>query len=305
MRYVTALWMVSLLAACRAAPAASQPRFEPARVTSPADLFPDDLDFVVRIDAARVRQNPALAGVVRDLAKTSRSELLESIKAAFGDASAVWVGTRWMTDGFHGDGVLAIETSPGGDTAGLRDAAGVGGVATPFRRVAVKLPEVDVFERHASARGEAVLQVVMRGRGVVLATAAEADAVLRVMNAGPDAGRLDPPARGLVSCAGRLRAGAPLGDAATSALLRGLTEGLVGYAAALEEGEAIQVEASLAYASVSDAARAAKRVKETAERFVAGGGTLGTLADSVKLTEVGSSVRIRAAVPFAWLAELH
>jgi len=84
-----------------------------------------------------------------------------------------------------------------------------------------------------------------------------------------------------------------------------LTEGLIGYAGSLEEGDAIDVEASLAYASAKEAARAAERAKATAAHLVAAGGTVGTMADSVRLTEVGASVRVRAAVPFAWLAHLH
>jgi hypothetical protein len=145
----------------------------------------------------------------------------------------------------------------------------------------------------------------MRGRGVLLATAAETDAVLRVLRAGPDDGRLDPPARGLVSFAGRLRGGAPFGGAITSGSLRGLTEGLVGYAGSIEEGESIEIDASFAYASANEASRAEGRAKETAARFVAAGGTLGMMADSVKLTELGSSLRMQVKVPFAWLAELH
>ena len=104
----------------------------------PSELLPDDLDFVVRIDAARIRQNPGLAGLLRDFAKTKQSELLESIKAAFGDASAVWIGTRWMSDGFHGDGVVAIERPPGGDAADVVRPA----MPSPVRRVAVMSPDV-------------------------------------------------------------------------------------------------------------------------------------------------------------------
>jgi hypothetical protein len=303
MRFIAALCLASLVTACRPAPTPIEPGFDRARVNSPEELFPDDLDFVVRIDAARVRQNPALAGVVRDLAKTSQSELLDSIKAAFGDASALWVGTRWMSDGFHGDGVLAIQTPPGGDAA-----RGVARGTTPTtrRRLAVALPDLEAFELPASSRGQAVLEIVVQNRGVVLVTAAEADAVLRVMRSGPDRGRLDPPARGLISFAGRQRGGPPFAVAATtSETWRGLTEGLIGFTGSLEDVEAIDVEASLVYASAKDAARAAELAKGATTRFAAVGGTVGTMADSVKLTEVGSSVRVRARVPFAWLAGLH
>jgi hypothetical protein len=308
MRLATALVVVGSLAACGATPAPRPPRSLEARAPSPAELLPDDLDFVVRVDAARIRQNPALAGVVRDVAKVESSALLEPIQAALGEASAIWVGTRWMSDGFHGDGVVAIEAQPGGDAF-----AHARPTSPPWRHVALDTSDVEAFEREATARGDAVLQIEIAGRGVVLATAAEADAVLRLLRSAPDDGRLDPPARGLLSFAGRLRTGAPIGDAPASAILRELTEGLVGYTGSLEEGAAadgvsdgaVEVEVSLAYASPSDASRASERAKQAAERLVAAGGTVGTVAHSMKLTEVGPSLRIRAAVPFAWLAKLH
>jgi hypothetical protein len=307
MRRAVALLILGSLAACRPAPAPSAPRVERARASTPAELLPDDLDFVVRIGAARIRQNPALAGVVRNLAPAQPSDLLASMKAAFGEAEAVWAGTRWMSDGFHGDGVVAIDVPPGGD-----DFARATPESRSWRPLAIAVRDVEAFERAASARGEPVLQVVMKDGGIVLATAAEADAVLRVLRSGPDESRLDPPARGLVSFAGRLRGSPPL-DAAARGMLHGLTEGLLGYAGSLEEAGgaeeagpgAVEVEASLTYASASHAARAAERAKETTERLAAAGGAVGTMAHSVKLREVGSSLQVRAKVPFAWLARLH
>jgi hypothetical protein len=156
----------------------------------------------------------------------------------------------------------------------------------------------------------------MGDRGVVLATAAEADAVLRVLRSGPDEGRLEPPARGLLSFAGRLRGGAPFG-VASAGIMHALSDGLVGYAGSLEEGEsatapdagpaatAIEVEATLVYASATEAAGAAKHAKQATERLGVAGGVLGRLANSVKLTETGASVNVRATIPFAWLAEVH
>jgi hypothetical protein len=308
MRFATALLLLGSLVACRAAPLRTAPRADRARASSPAELLPDDLDFVVRIDALRIRQNPVLADIVRDLAKTQPSELLASTQAAFAEASAVWVGTRWMSDGFHGDGVVAIEGVPGNETTALATSR-----PRRARRMAISVTEADVFERPAVARGEAALEIVMGNRGVVLATAAEADAVLRVLDSGSDEGRLEPPARGLVSFAGRPRSGSPLVAATTSGTLREITEGLVGYAGSLEESRgvdsdgpgAIALEASLAYASANDAVRAAERAKQAIAHLVLAGGTMRTMVDSIKLTEVGSSVQVRATVPFASLATLH
>jgi len=293
-----ALLLASSLIACRGPASASEPSAPRSRSIMPSELFPDDLDLVVRIDAARIRQNPMLTGVVRDLAKSSTAEILASAKNALGDATAVWVGTRWMSDGFQGDGVVAVEAPPGSD---IRDAPRSGGV----RRVPVPWPGIDVFERTASSRSEPALEVIVESRGVVLATAAEADAVLRVLRAGPDGGRLDPPARGLVSFAGRVRGGEILRATAAVGALRALTDGLIGYAGSLEERDAIEVEASLTYVSPDRAAAAAEAGRRTAKRLAAAGGKTEKVADSIWLTEVRSSLQVRASVPFAWLAELH
>jgi hypothetical protein len=279
--------LVAALASCRQVPVPpSEPRLDPLRVTPP-ELLPEDLDFVVRIDAARVRENPMLAGAARELAKTSGSEMFDSVKSAFEDATAIWIGTRWMSDGFHGDGVLAIERTPGTDPQST----------VPQR-------DITVIERPARARGDAALEIVLRGRGLVLATSAEADAVLRVMRSVPDRSRLDPPAQGLVSFAGRMRPSTPIAVVAQSTL-RELTEGLVSYAGTIEERAAIEVDAALTYRSVTDAKRAADKAKDAVARLGTREGTLGTMAHSVKLTEIGASLRVRVEVPFAWLAELH
>ena len=279
--------LVVALASCRVVPAPpSEPRLDPRSVTPP-ELLPEDLDFVVRIDAARVRENPMLAGVARDLAKTSGSQMLDSVKGAFEDATAIWIGTRWMSDGFHGDGVIAIERTPGSDLQSM-----------PPQR------DITVIERPARARGDAALEIVLRGRGLVLATPAEVDAVFRVLRSVPDRSRLDPPAHGLVSFAGRMRPSTPI-DVVAQSTLRELTQGLVGYAGTIEERAAIEVDAALTYGSVTDAKRAADKARDAAARLGALEGTVGTVAHSVKLTEIGASLRIRAEVPFAWLAELH
>ncbi len=323
MRFATSLLLLGSLAACRPSPLPSAPPAARIPPSSPAELLPEDLDFVLRIDAMRIRQNPVLADLVRDVAKTQPSALLAVMQAAFREASAVWVGTRWMSDGFHGAGGVASAGAAAGAPPSRATAN-----ARPARRIALGVIDADVFERPAALRGEAALEIVMGDRGIVLATAAEADAVLRVLGSGPDEKRLEPPARGLVSFAGRSRSGAPRGEPRALGTLREIAQGLVSYAGSLEEGSgpdgapsaSIAVEASLVYESPSDAARATERGKEAAARLISAGGTgaggtgvagrgpsgaMTSMANSMTLTEVGSSVQVRVAVPFAWLASLH
>jgi hypothetical protein len=302
------LALATLLGACGAkARDAEPPRASSPPIAAPSDLFPDDLDFVARIDTERLRQNAALAPLVRDLAKSSNAELLASVKDSVEQASAISIGTRWMPDGFHGDGVLAIETTAISDEREGRAASDPSRRRIPSRHV-----DIDIFARTARVRGEPALEIVLRSRGIVLATAAEADAVLRVLGAGPDPNRLEPPARGLVSFAGRVRSGGTIIlDTAKLALLREWTEGLVSYSGSLDEGgaadrgPAIEIEAALSYATVAAAEKAVAKAKTFLARLVAAGGASGTVADSVRLTELGTSLRVRAELPFAWLAKVN
>jgi hypothetical protein len=291
-------------------PAPEAPRVA-APIAAPIDLFPDDLDFVLRIDAARLRQNANLAPLVRDLALTNDAELLASIRSSFEHATAIWVGTRWMSDGFHGDGMLAIERAGANEADASESEDRARSPASKRKKLVTGHSGVDAYERSSRARGEPVLEIVLRDRGVVLATAAEADAVLRVLRSGADDNRLDPPARGLVSFAGRVRPGDASQAAMKISLLREWTEGLTGYTGTIDETGgadglgALDVEIALSYAT-SDAARTAvTRAKALIARFVAAGGVAGSVADSIRLTELGSSVRLRVEVPFAWLAKLH
>ena len=206
-------------------------------------------------------------------------------------ARALFVGGRWMTDGFHGDGVIAIETrasSSGGDVA----------VDPAFRHVE-RMPErVAVFDRQATARDEAALEIVLDGGGVVLATAAEEDAVLRVALRGPDLDRLDPPAHGLVSFAARRLARG-------EGVLREFGEGLARCAGSVEIGQDIEVESELFYTSEEGASRAAAALRALSERLARASGPLRSIADSMKLARDAKILRVRASVPFAVLGELH
>lgn len=309
--FVAATWLAAMTSCAVKAPAAETPR-PPAPITTPSDLFPADLDFVARIDTGRLRQNATLAPLVRDLAKSSDAELLSSLKGSFEHATAIAIGTRWMSDGFHGDGVLTIDTASAGRTNDATYDRETRASSDPSRRpIASRLAGVDIFERTAKSRGEPAIEVILRDRGIVLATAAEADAVIRVLGGGPDADRLDPPARGLVSFAGRVRPGASFPAATKMSFLREWTEGLIAYSGSLDEGRAsegggtIEIEAAFSYATTQAAEKAAAKAKALIARFVAGGGVAGTVADSVRLTELGTSLRVRGEVPFAWLAKLH
>jgi hypothetical protein len=270
--------------------------------------LPNDLDFVVRIDVRRLRNEPAFEEALHRVAKASGSGMLRWVLPALERSRAVFVGGRVMGDGFHGDGVVAIEAS------GLGGASESVGMDPSFRHIAGTPRYVEIFERTTDVRDEAALEVVLEGAGIVLATAAEADAVLRVARSGPDADRLDPPARGLASFAGKVRPTtppikvAPAPATATehgSAFLREIGGGLARYAGSIEGGDALQVEAELFYTSADGAADAAASIRSLVGRLGQSPGALQSLADSVKLARDAEVVRLHASVSFAVLAYLH
>jgi hypothetical protein len=268
-----------------------EPRVE---LLAPSDLLPNDLDFVVRIDARRLRGEPALDVAARGLAKTGASAMLRAILPTLERARAIFVGGRLMSDGFHGDGVVAIELAGGGDVE-------TNAVDASFRPMKSAPEHVALYERNAASREEAALEVVLEGGGIVLATSAEVDAVLRIVRSGPDADRFDPPARGLASFAGR----APAVTASTTPGLRRIAQGLARYAGFVDGGDALHVEIELFYASAEAAADAASSARSLLARLAELSAPLRSLADSVQLARDTAVVRLRAAVPFAVVAELH
>jgi hypothetical protein len=285
------VWIVvaiALVGGCRAPSLGSpRPRFEHL---GPSEFLPNDLDFVVRIDLARLRNEPAFGDLGRRLASAGSSALLQSILPVLERSRAVFVGGRFMADGFHGDGVVAIETnSSAADTETNVDPA--------FRRIEPSPAHLSIFERNLARRDEASLQVVLDG-GIVLATPAEEDAVLRLVRLGPDQDRVDPPALGLASFAARTRA-------RTGTFLHGVDEGLARCVGSLEAAQSIQVEAELFYTSEDGASRAAAALRSLLDRLARASGPLRTIADSVKLAREAEVLRLRASVPFAVLAELH
>lgn len=261
---------------------------------TPVDLLPNDLDFIVRIDSKRVRSDPALDGAARQLAKRGAG-MLASVSPSLEESRAIFVGGRLMSDGFHGDGVVAIEQGTDGEVSLPVDPS--------FRRLSGAPSHVELFERTTDARDEAALEVIVERRGLLLATAAEADAVLRIVRSGRDVDRLDPPARGLASFAGRVRGEIELPRSVGS--LARAAHGLTGYSGSLEGGDAIHVDGDLVYASSDRAEQAATAARSALGRLALAPEPLGSLPDSVNLAVQGDTLRIHAIVSFAVVALLH
>jgi hypothetical protein len=289
-----ALCLVLALPACTAPLPPKKPH-EPKKIEprEPADFLPNDLDFVLRIDMARLRKEPAINEAARGFAKGG-STLLRAVVPLLERSRAIFVGARFLPDGFHGDGVIAIDAEPS-DEAGERRP-----LDESFHRVEATSDRLAIYERATDARDEATLEVDLEKGGVVLATAAEADAVLRVARAGADADRLDPAARGLASFVGK-SAAPPAGSEIVDRMSRGLAR----YAGVVEGGDAIHLEAELIYTTAEGAALAASFARTLLSRLGAASSPLRSLADSVTLANEAEVVRARASVPFALMANAH
>jgi hypothetical protein len=238
-----------------------------ASVAAASDLLPSDLDIVVRIDWPALRQS-LLYARAREVVSGKGLAKIARLGPVLDDARAVFVGLRIMSDGVQGDGVLVIDgENTLLDPNDVLRADGGG----EFRRLP-DLGGMSVFERQGDTeRGDAALVVILPHRGIVVCTPAEVDALRRTMRAGADPGRLEPPARGLVSFA------ASVGQRPETFLpgprgrfLRRISDGLAGLSGTVDlfGGEAVALEADLVYASVSsaqaadDALRAAGAVLE-------------------------------------------
>jgi hypothetical protein len=288
-----------------------QPAGTPARLriadASPSELLPSDLDFAIRIDAQRLRDHPIMMGLAKDgavhlhdtMIATGGSGLLRLILPEIEKAKLVVVGGRVTADGYKGDGVIAVEQAEG-ESPHRTFATD----PTLARRESTSR-HIELYERTSAPREEAALYVVMEDKGLLLATPAEMDSLLRVLRDGPDVARIEPPPRGLLSFAGRFRQGAkpPVVDGVAS--LRRVGVGLVRYGGSVEADDVVRVEAELVYESDKLAQAAAEAARQVLDRVALLGPAYVSLSDSAKLAPVGPVLGLRLSVPFALLAGLH
>ncbi|MBI4951637.1 MAG: hypothetical protein HY908_06360 [Myxococcales bacterium] len=152
------------------------------------DLLPADLDLVLRFDLGALREGLGAEplALVRERASPRGEQAL--VAAALEKGAVAWLGLR-VVDARAGDRVLVVET-------GAREAPEIG----RFRKVENPGPDLEVYRRAGEVERDGVALVALVGeRDVVFASPVEAASVARVMRAGPDEGRGEPAAEGLVS----------------------------------------------------------------------------------------------------------
>ncbi|WP_437525084.1 hypothetical protein WME79_37385 [Sorangium sp. So ce726] len=166
------------------------------RRIEPADLLPADLDLVVRVDVARMRDGLGQAAsdeLARRALDEAPDEVLES---ALQRADVVWLGLR-LADLEEGDRVVVLE----GRMAGFTPDLGLWKPA-PAAQDGGTVDRVAVFDHRggvAGSRADTARIIALGDRAVALVSAVEVSSVARVLRDGPDAHRGDPAAEGLVS----------------------------------------------------------------------------------------------------------
>ena len=290
---VSAAFANACLGACaaRALPVPS-PSVAEAETFVPADLLPNDLDFLVRFDSRRVRNHATFAPLLL-AAVASLPGFFSAVPAVIDRSKVIWVGGRWMPDGFRGDGIVALEGDPAIDPTGMPVA-----LDPSFRPVPRPFGSNAVFERRSVPRDRAVLHVVLGTKGAVLATAAEADAVLRVLASHPDSDRLDPRAHGLVSFALRDPASAVVRWPAGLSYLSALMEDLEACTGSIDVSGSLQLESELVYSSEKSAQHARELAQAEGGRDRASFPELRSLLASAAWTQRGRTLAVRASVSF-------
>jgi hypothetical protein len=286
--------LVLLLAGCVSTLPAPHP---PDRDLAAHELLPGDLDCVVRLDWHRLSSTPlAAAARARMLARLSEPSRAV-VGRALDHATAVWVGLRWMSDGFAGDGATAIE-------ADLSDVP-LGTDGDPRWRPGPAALVRDAVEFVPAAaptdRADAAALLKIGARGIVVATPAEADALERVLRDGPDPRRIDPPAEGHLSLAARFADAAP--RALTSSrggwVIGRIGEGLERAEATVDVGEGAVVRGDLAYQTPQRAEQAATQAAAAVKSLAELGDAFAALAESTRLEPRGELVSWQATVPLA------
>jgi hypothetical protein len=285
------LALLAALAGCGGAPpspstghAAPGVRFE--KDLDATDLFPVDLDLVVRVDVGRMRSGigPAVADALsrRALQESAEPELREALASA----DVVWVAAR-VAGLDDGDRVVVVE----GRTS-MPELA-----AARWERVRSRNGRLRIFDRKEEAPRTGTARIINLGnRAAAFVSPVELDAVRRVLDDGPDEKRGNPSAEGLVSLdlrAGRLPPALERKYPAIGAVLAGI-ERVRGSAALVDGG--VKIDAQVLGATAAGAERAA-RFLEAVRDSLAKDPRFAAAARDVRVEQVEKTVQIRLTVP--------
>ncbi len=287
---VPALLAVTL-AACGSPPPPRASRDLPEKAlferdVEPSDIFPADLDLVVRVDVGRMRAGigPATTDALAKRALTAN--VGDEVKDALACAEVVWIATR--AQGLDdGDRIIVVEgKSCMPDLAGAR-----------WERVRSTNGRLRIFDRAGEPPRGAMARIMNLGNhATAFVSPVELDAVRRVMSAGPDPKRGNPTAEGLVSFdlrAHRLSPSLETKYPSIAAVIAGI-ERIRGSAVLVDDG--VKIDADVLGASKTGAERAA-RFLEAMRDNLAKGPRFGDLLKDVRIEQVEKTVQVRLTLP--------
>jgi hypothetical protein len=258
------------------------------------ELFPADLDLVLRVDLARMRA--ALGPMANGLSSRMGSEIDkhdELAAKAIERARVAWIGTR-LADIETGDRVLVVE----GDVEDLRPDAGIFQVLDPPLSDAIK-----TFERRGPVARDATARIHLLGaRTIAFVSGVEVDGVERVLLRGADPGRRDPPADGLLSADLRGRRLPPALERrfpSIGAIVRGIERARASVTM-VDEGLHADVEVM----TVSNAASTKLEGFLKALREGGQGSRYAVLFDGLHVERIERAVRVKWLVPIELLRKL-
>lgn len=260
-----------------------------ARRLEAADLLPADLDVVVRIDVERLKAGlgPAFAEALAARAAEQGGDGF--IAEAMARADAVWIGVR-LADIDAGDRVLVAE----GRLGEIHLEPSEWQETTP----AATMEGVRILDRKGAAARASTGRIVKAGaRLLAFVSPAEIDATSRVLRDGPDEGRGDPTAQGLVSV-----------DVRGHRLPRSLEKKYPSIAAVIAGVARVRGSAAMGDAGVDVSLEVVARSEPDAqrvERFLvtvrdaAADTRYGDLMKATAVERAGAHVHVRATVPAA------
>lgn len=257
----------------------------PDRRLDPAELFPDDLDLVVRFDVARMRSTIGPAAAAAMAARTAREAGDDVLRAALACADVVWFAGR-VGELDAGDHVVVVEGV--GCTPDLAPAAWT---PQPSRNASMK-----IWDRASPARRAGTARVVVLGdRMTAFVSPTERDSVARVLAAGPDARHGNPVAEGVISVdvrASRLPPTLAQKYPSIAAIVAGIDR-IRGTAVVVDEGAQIDVQI------VCPTEKAAEKASAflSAFRDNVGDARLALVIHGVSIEQIEGTVRVRLLLP--------
>jgi hypothetical protein len=285
-----------LLAVAACASQASRPRAAPA-VTAPADAVPADLDVVVRIDVAGVRDaiGSTAFALLSARAKQSAAGMDPGSERLLVDllahADTLWLAFRPNPDTEHTDNVVIlrgrferIDPASYGSAPAWQSSEDLGG---GWRR----------YERSRPRSRSAPARVLMRGDElVVLASYAELDSLELALEGRQPSRALAAPESGTFSLAARVRALADSLRARSAAAARLLDQAATLQVTVSLASSGLNARLSVDFQMDDQAHRAAEATNLLLRALAEGSETVAGLLPSVRVEAVGSALVITANV---------